>query len=207
MSAPSGNADGGAVRAVPPVNGHSLTVTLPTWVHEHVQIGTVFTSDTARSRLAVGLARENVARRTGGPFGAAVFEERSGRLVAVGVNLVRAAGQSVLHAEVVAMMFAQHVLGTHELNSSNGPSYTLATSCAPCAMCLGAIHWSGIRRVITAALREDAMAIGFDEGPVFPESIRYLEATGMTFSEGVEREAGRAVLDEYLRSGGVLYNG
>src|SRR5947207_4729259 len=44
----------------------------------------------------------------GGPFGAAVFETASGRLVAAGVNSVTRLQNCVLHAEVVAIMLAQH---------------------------------------------------------------------------------------------------
>jgi tRNA(Arg) A34 adenosine deaminase TadA len=149
-----------------------------------------------------------VEHGTGGPFGAAVFEEATGRLVSVGVNLVETRDNAVLHAEVVALMFAQRALGSYTLASPPAPvAHVLATSCAPCAMCLGAVHWSGVSRVLIGATRDDAMAIGFDEGPVFPESVRYLEARGITFVEGIERASARAVLQRYRELGGPLYNG
>jgi tRNA(Arg) A34 adenosine deaminase TadA len=159
-------------------------------------------------RLAVQLAEQNVARGTGGPFGAAVFEEATGRLVAAGVNLVHASNNAALHAEVVALMFAQRATGSFTLASPPlTRSHMLATSCAPCAMCLGAVHWSGVSRVVSGATREDATAIGFDEGPVFPESIRYLEARGITFADAVERSAARAVMQRYCDLQGPMYNG
>lgn len=185
-----------------------LRVALPSWIHDIVGVARSFTDDQSRVALAIRLAHENVERGTGGPFGAAVFEETSGRLVSVGVNLVEPLSNSVLHAEIVALMFAQQAAGTFTLAAQgDGPSYVLATSCAPCAMCLGAVHWSGVSRVLIGATRDDAMEIGFDEGPVFPESISYLERNGVQFVDGIAREAARAVLQRYIELGRPLYNG
>jgi tRNA(Arg) A34 adenosine deaminase TadA len=73
-------------------------------------------------------------------------------------------------------------------------------------MCIGATLWSGVRRVLCGATRDDAMALHFDEGPVFPESYRYLEARGIAFVRGVLREEARAVLELYRERGGKVYN-
>ena len=154
-------------------------------------------------RLAIRLARENVERRTGGPFGAAVFEAATGRLIAVGVNSVVPANNSVLHAETVALMMAERRLGSFSLA---GAGCELFASCDPCAMCLGAILWSGVRRLVCAADRADAAAIGFEEGPVFPESYAYLERRGITIVSGFLAAEARAVLDLYRDAGGIVYN-
>lgn len=192
--------------APPDVRSAPLLVTLPDWLATRVAQAPACVTDEAQVRFAVALADENVARATGGPFGAAVFEVGTGRLVAAGVNLVEPAHNAALHAEVVALMFAQRVIGSYTLAASP-VAHVLATSCAPCAMCLGAIHWSGVTRVLVGATRDDAMAIGFDEGPVFPESVRYLEARGVTFRTGVARDEARAVLQRYRDLGGPVYNG
>jgi tRNA(Arg) A34 adenosine deaminase TadA len=73
-------------------------------------------------------------------------------------------------------------------------------------MCLGAILWSGVRRVVCAATREDAMDVGFDEGPVFDDSFRYLAERQVTVEHGVRRAEAQAVLHEYVRRGGLLHN-
>jgi tRNA(Arg) A34 adenosine deaminase TadA len=73
-------------------------------------------------------------------------------------------------------------------------------------MCLGAVHWSGVRRLVTGATREDAIALSFDEGPVFPESFAYLEARGVGVVRGVRRKEAAAVLELYKRQGGPIYN-
>jgi tRNA(Arg) A34 adenosine deaminase TadA len=157
-------------------------------------------------RLAVTLARENVRRDAGGPFGALIVEEESGWLVAVGINRVIPANNSMLHAETVAFMLAQQKLETFTLGAPGLPTHTLVTSCDPCAMCLGAAMWSGVRRIVCGATREDAERVNFEEGPVFPESYRYLASKGIEVVHGVLREEARAVLEEYARSG-QIYNG
>lgn len=178
----------------------------PPWIDDVVDWERRYPTDEARMRLAIGLARENVARESGGPFGAAVFERASGRLVAVGTNSVLRTQNAVLHAEIVAFMMAQHRLGSFTL-SLDGREHELVTSCEPCAMCLGAVLWSGVKRVVSGATREDATRLQFDEGPVFPESYRYVEERGIELVHGVLREEARAVLESYVASGGVVYNG
>jgi tRNA(Arg) A34 adenosine deaminase TadA len=184
-----------------------LRVTLPDWIASMVAPGDRFPEDDDKVRLAVRLAEENVRRRTGGPFGAAVFEAATGRIMGVGVNLVTTQRNSCLHAEMVAFMVAQQAVGMHTLYLPDGPEHILATSCEPCAMCLGGVLWSGVRRVLSAATREDAVALGFDEGPVFPASYRYLEERGISFAEGIRRQEARAVMQRYLAQGGAVYNG
>jgi tRNA(Arg) A34 adenosine deaminase TadA len=185
----------------------SLQISYPAWVSDVVDWEGAYAGDEARMRLAIAVSRENVVRGTGGPFGAAVFEEASGRLVAVGMNLVVPLNNSTLHAEMVAFMMAEHRLGSFTLGAEGMPVHVLATSCEPCAMCLGATLWSGVKRVITGATREDALTIKFEEGPVFASSYRYLRARGISFTRAVLREEARAVLELYMKSAGVIYNG
>jgi tRNA(Arg) A34 adenosine deaminase TadA len=178
----------------------------PGWVRRKVDWLRPYAGDRDRTRVAIEVARENVLQGSGGPFGAAIFEEDSGRLVAVGVNRVVPLNNSVLHAEVFAFMMAQAALGSFTLAADGMPSHTLYSSCEPCAMCLGAAQWSGVRRVVWSAMRDDARRLNFDEGPVFPESYEYLRERGMSFDGGVLRDEGRSVLEEYRSKGGVIYN-
>ena len=50
------------------------------------------------------------------------------------------------HAEVVAIAKAAQILGTRDLAGC-----TLLASCQPCEMCLSAMRWAGIKRVIFGA--------------------------------------------------------
>ncbi|MDB4882585.1 MAG: CMP/dCMP deaminase zinc-binding protein [Gemmatimonadetes bacterium] len=179
----------------------------PAWANEAIAWDASYPTDEAKMRLAIALSRENVERDTGGPFGAAIFERDSGRLVAVGVNSVVRLNNSTLHAEMVAFMTAQHRLGSFTLNADHLPAHELFTSCEPCAMCLGATLWSGVRRVVYGADREDAARLQFDEGPVFPESYRYLEERGVVIVRNLLRDEAAAVLERYRAKCGPIYNG
>jgi tRNA(Arg) A34 adenosine deaminase TadA len=183
-----------------------LTLNLPAWIKDQVDWDRRYPEISDRMRLAIDLARENVSRKTGGPFGAAVFEQQSGRLISVGINNVVRLANSSMHAEIMAFMLAQARVGTFSLAQAAFSPFDLATSCEPCAMCLGAILWSGVSRVICGATREDALQLGFEEGPVFPESYAYLEARGLTFLPQVLREEASAVLQIYRDLNGPIYN-
>lgn len=181
-------------------------VRYPSWVAEYVEWHAGHATHEDRMRVAIGLARRNVEHETGGPFGAAVFERESGRLVSVGINLVVAHRNSALHAEMVALMMAEVEVGEYSLAAEGLPAHELATSCDPCAMCLGAIIWSGVTRVLCGANRDHAVRLGFDEGPVFEESYRYLASRNVEVVRGVLQHEAAAVLEEYRRRGGRIYN-
>jgi tRNA(Arg) A34 adenosine deaminase TadA len=180
-------------------------ITGPDWIDEFVDWNRVYPSDADKMRLAIELARQNVLRRTGGPFGAAIFEQESGRLVSTGVNSVLRLNNSAIHAEMLAIMLAEARLGSYSLQAS-GIDHELITSCDPCAMCLGAVLWSGVSRLVAGAGREDAAAINFDEGPVFPESYAYLESRRIATTRGVLRDEAAAVIELYRERGGPIYN-
>jgi tRNA(Arg) A34 adenosine deaminase TadA len=185
----------------------TLAITLPDWISEVVDWNRRYERREDRMRLAIALSRENVERQSGGPFGAAVFESESGVLVGVGVNSVVRLHNSVLHAEAMAIMFAQQQVQSYTLHAEGLPVHEIVSSCEPCAMCLGAVLWSGARRLIYGADRQDAMRIDFDEGPVFPASYRYLESHGIEIARGILRAEAGEVLALYDRQGGEIYNG
>jgi tRNA(Arg) A34 adenosine deaminase TadA len=129
-----------------------------------------------------------------------------GSLLASGINLVVTEHCSLLHAEVVALLHAQLKVGTHDLSAAGLPSYELVASTEPCAMCLGAVTWSGIRRLVCGARREDAENIGFDEGEK-PSAWRdALKRRGIVVMEEILRDEAVAVLREYRACGGAIYN-
>ena len=187
--------------------GEAIRIAPPDWLPDRLRSAPACRTDEEMVSFAIELARENVLRESGGPFGAAVFEAGTGRLLGAGVNSVRRLGQSVLHAEVMALMIAEARTGSHTLRRTSGPPAVLAASCDPCAMCLGAILWGGVGRLVCAAAGEDARRIGFEEGPVFPESFAYLAGRGIEIVRGVRGDAARQVLDLYRERGGPIYNG
>ncbi len=148
----------------------------------------------------------NVTSQTGGPFGAAVFEPRTGQLVAVGVNLVESSNCSLAHAETVALANAHHTLGHFDLGATGLPTLELITSCEPCTMCYGAILWSGVRKIVCGARGHDAAAIGFDEGPKPKNWVAALEQRGVSVTRDVCRKDAIAVFQRYHQAGGRIYN-
>ena len=183
-----------------------LTIEYPPWVTQVVDWNAPLATDEERMRLAIRLSRENVDRGTGGPFGAVIVERDSGRVVAVGMNSVVRYNNCTLHGEMVAFMMAQQRLRSFTLGAPGMPVHELVTSCEPCAMCLGASLWSGVKRIVMGASREDATRLNFEEGPVFPQSYAYLEERSIALRRNVLREEARAVLEHYRKSGGKIYN-
>ncbi len=155
--------------------------------------------------FVINLARLNVSHRTGGPFGAAVFDG-SGSLVSAGVNLVEAQACSILHAEMIAIALAQKAAGRYDLSDGGRLLYELVASAEPCAMCFGAVPWSGVSRLVCAARDADARAIGFDEGPKTTDWQAALEKRGITVVRDLLRKEAVAVLQEYAAAGGTIYN-
>ena len=183
-----------------------VVVEYPEWVREVVDWAQPLRSDADRMRVAIRMSRENVERGTGGPFGAAIVEQGSGRLVAVGMNSVVRLHNCTLHGEMMAFMMAQQRLKSYTLNAPGMPAHDLVTSCEPCAMCLGAALWSGVRRIVLGAAREDASRLNFEEGPVFGASYKYLEDRGIEIVRNVLRSEATEVLELYRAKSGPIYN-
>lgn len=192
----------------------SVEITLPAWLHDYFEslADKEYSTDEEMIAVAVDISSQNIAHNTGGPFGCAIFERTTetgkSRLFSVGANRVMALNNSTLHGEMVAIQFAQLKLQTYSLRligQPKGKEYVLCTSCEPCAMCLGGTLWSGVDELICAATKDDAEAIGFNEGPVFEASYEHLVAAGVKVKRQVLRDAGAGVLKKYAETG-VIYN-
>jgi tRNA(Arg) A34 adenosine deaminase TadA len=184
-----------------------LHVRLPDWVPALIgRYARPLATVDERMRLAIALARANVEHGTGGPFGSAVFERDSGVLLSVGVNCVVSAHCSTAHAEILALSLAQRRLQSYTLGA---PSHVrqLVSSAEPCAMCLGAIAWSGVAELVTGATDADARRIGFDEGTKPVDWAGALTSRGIHVVPHVLQDECRAVLEEYRAAGGDIYNG
>lgn len=185
----------------------AIHLDLPVWLQESVAEGYSAATQADRMEFVIDLARHNVRAETGGPFAAAIFDMASGRLVAPGVNRVVPAAVSFAHAEIMAIGGANTATGEFDLGGPGLPSMELVASTEPCALCLGAIVWSGVRSVVTGARDADARRIGFDEGPKVDDWVGALEERGIGVTTDLLREASVAVLEEYAASGQIIYNG
>jgi tRNA(Arg) A34 adenosine deaminase TadA len=98
----------------------------------------------------------------GGPFGAVIVKDN--KIISEACNRVVLNNDPTAHAEILAIRQASLVLKSHELNDC-----TLYTSCEPCPMCLGAIYWSGINKVVYSCDRADAEGAGFCDKLIYNE--------------------------------------
>ena len=187
---------------------NQLNLTLPNWIDSFLAKYPKIISDSEEQmRFVLALTERNIREKTGGPFGAAVFEQDSGKLVSVGVNVVIQQNCSAAHAEMMALMLAQKELDHFDLGDSRFPSHRLVSSGKMCAMCLGNVCWSGVKEVLSSAEPEDVENItGFDEGPTPQDYNHELECRGIKIVPELLRSKGQAVLQLYIDLGGYVYN-
>jgi tRNA(Arg) A34 adenosine deaminase TadA len=112
----------------------------------------------ALMRLAIASAREGLARGQP-PFGCAIA--RDGALLAVEHNRVIEASDVSAHAEITALRAASRRAGAFLL-----PGAVVASTCEPCAMCAGALHFARVEVVYFGATIADAEAAGFRQIPL-----------------------------------------
>lgn len=180
-----------------------ITLALPSWTWDVVAKHGPVTDPQHQVELVLDLVERNIAEG-GGPFAAAVFGA-DGTVIAPGVNRVVPDCAPIAHAEMVAIAAAGQRLGTWDL-AAHGP-LRLVTSTEPCAMCLGAVPWSGVSSLVIAARDADARAAGFDEGDKAEHWPRDLARRGIVVERDVGRERAAALLAAYAVGGGTLYNG
>ncbi len=151
------------------------------------------------------LADRNWREGNGGPFAAAVVDTESGKVVSVGVNVVLSSGLSSTHAEVVALSLAQVRAGHWDLGATL--HLQLVVNWRPCAMCYGALIWSGVRHLLIAGSGPECEQLtGFDEGPLHDAWAEELRARGIGVTEGILRDEAIAVFAAYGRSDATVYN-
>ncbi len=161
-----------------------------------------------RMAAVIRFSQLNIEFETGGPFAAGVFETVSGRLVTIGVNRVVHHQCSSAHAEVMALSLAQQTLGSFDLGAQQIPEHQLVVNWRPCAMCYGALVWSGVRSLVVAGSGPELEEItGFDEGPIHPDWVGQLERRGIFVVDGIQTDAAIEVFKLFRDSGALLYNG
>ena len=186
-----------------------FTLSLPAWaVTELAQLPDYMPTLAERMTAVIDFSRKNFERGTGGPFAAGVFEKESGKLVVIGVNRVVPSSCSSAHAEVMALSLVQNKLGTFDLGGQDMPEYQLVVNWRPCAMCYGAVLWSGVRSLVIAGSGPELEELtGFDEGPIHPEWQKELENRGVEVINNINTEMATAVFRDFGNSDSLVYNG
>ncbi len=186
-----------------------ITLSLPDWATaELAQLPECLPDLEDRMRQVIRFSRLNIEHQTGGPFAAGVFEAESDRIVTIGVNRVVPSNCSSAHAEVVALSLAQKDLGTFDLGADGMPSHQLIVNWRPCAMCYGALIWSGVTSLVIAGSGPELESItGFDEGPIHPDWKDELTSRGISVIDKVLTDEACEVFRQFAASGALVYNG
>ena len=186
-----------------------FAVSLPSWTKDELaRLPEKFETLEQRMEAVIRFSALNIQHDTGGPFAAGVFNDETGELLVMGVNRVVPSHCSSAHAEVVALSLAQRKLEAFDLGGPDMPRYQLVVNWRPCAMCYGAVVWSGIRSLVIAGSDGQLEQItGFDEGPIHPQWKAELDRRGISVTEDVLKEQACDVFRTFRDSGKLVYNG
>jgi tRNA(Arg) A34 adenosine deaminase TadA len=185
-----------------------IELTVPGWLAAELRrLPSHLPTPEARMEAVILFSRLNIEHDTGGPFAAGIFECDTGRLVTIGVNRVVANRCSSAHAEVMAIAQAQKILGTWDLGAPGLPAHEIVVNWRPCAMCYGAVLWSGVRSLIVAGDGPELEQItGFDEGPLRDDWDRQLEKRAIRVTNHVRGTQACEVFHQFRAMGRVVYN-
>ncbi|MDR7124259.1 nucleoside deaminase [Pseudotabrizicola sp. 4114] len=123
------------------------------------QTGVHSINPSERDAMRDAIDRALTAQTETGKAGIAASIIRDGGVIATGENEVHLQSDPTQHAEMVAITRAAQALGTTDLTGC-----TLISTLQPCEMCLAAMRFAGISRVIFAATQARVAAKYF----VFP---------------------------------------
>jgi guanine deaminase len=144
-------------------------------------------------RLAIRKAQEGISRGQS-PFGSAIV--RGGQVVAVTHNSVWLTSDPTAHAEVNCIRAAAGALKTISLHGC-----TLYSTTEPCPMCLSAIHWAKIERVVFGATIADAKTAGFSELCVAAADLARLGGSPLVVDSGLLQRECIELFNQWLNSG------
>lgn len=189
-------------------NDLQVTLSLPHWAGAKLNaLPDCFHTVEERMQAVLAFAELNVKEETGGPFAAGVFERDSGKLISMGVNRVVPSNCSTAHAEIMALTLAQKRLGTYDLGGEGMAAHQLVVNWCPCAMCFGAVLWSGIRSLVIAGSGPELESItGFDEGPMHPHWQEELAGRGISLQNNVLNHKAIEQFRAFAASGQLVYN-
>ncbi len=141
-------------------------------------------------KMAIETADNNLSDQ-GGPFGAVIV--RNDEVLARAGNRVVPGHDPTAHAEIEAIRQAAALLGTHDLDGC-----VIYASCEPCPMCLGAIYWSGIKRIVYSSDRYRAASAGFDDNFIYEELKLEMGERSVKMVRGIQSE-GDKVFERWER--------
>jgi tRNA(Arg) A34 adenosine deaminase TadA len=151
-------------------------------------------TDHAFMQLAIERTREGIARGQT-PFGACIV--RDGAVVSCEHNGVWATTDITAHAEMRAIREACRKLGTIDLSGC-----VIYSTCEPCPMCFGAVHWARIGKIVFGAAIKDAQAIGFSELTIPSMTMKDLGGSPVAIQGDLLRDECLALFHEWAKRAG-----
>jgi tRNA(Arg) A34 adenosine deaminase TadA len=185
-----------------------IVLTIPEWLRSEIErLPTCIKTLEERMSNIIRFSQLNFEQKTGGPFAAGVFEKDSGKVVAIGINRVVPMNCSSAHAEIMALSLAQQGLKMYDLGGEGQAAHQLIVNWRPCAMCFGAVLWSGVRSLVIAGSGPEMEELtGFDEGPMHPDWIEELNKRGIELQSDLLKSEACQVFRNFQASGSHVYN-
>jgi guanine deaminase len=144
-------------------------------------------------RVAIRKAQDGIELGQS-PFGSVIVRDH--RVVAATHNTVWRDTDPTAHAEVNCIRAAAHELKTIFLQGC-----TLYSTTEPCPMCLSAIHWAKIERVVFGATIADAATAGFCELYVDAKVLAEMGKSPLKVESGLLSRECADLFTQWLKSG------
>jgi guanine deaminase len=143
--------------------------------------------------LAIAQARAAI---TAGQMPVGSVLVRDGAVICAVHNTVWRDTDPSAHGEMNAIRTAAKLLGIVDLSGS-----TVYVTLEPCPMCLGAMHWARVGRVVYGGSIADSQTFGFSELAIPAAELAKLAGSPILVEAGPRRAECVALFDEWVRWG------
>jgi tRNA(adenine34) deaminase len=144
--------------------------------------------------------QEARAALAAGGAGVAALLASPNKIIAVGLNTIQDTGDMTNHAEMVLLRQMDYRL----MNDIERRTLSVYVTLEPCLMCSAALSFVGVKRVVYAALAEDANSEQIIvRGLTLPKVNDHFLRGPFVLVPGVRRTEGRALLEEMGKAAGA----
>lgn len=150
-------------------------------------------------KKAFDKARNTMNANFGGPFGAAVVDNK-GRILSVASNTVLKDHNPTAHGEINAIIEACKKIKSEDLSGC-----ILYTTAYPCPMCLGAIIWANIDKVYYGCTPKDVAEIGFRDDYIYDFIKCDMKKRSVLSLKQIDRKECLKLINEYKEKNKEIY--